>query len=65
MIKSDLTGVALVYIYVAVLLIITEKLLSKYPSASRKVLHIMEVEKFFILWLVMLLLFYQFLKQKK
>ena len=49
MIKSDLTGVALVYIYVAILLIITEKLLSKYPSISRKVLHIMVGNVAFIL----------------
>lgn len=41
MIQSDIAGVALVYIYVVILLIITEKLLSKYPKVSRKVLHIM------------------------
>lgn len=41
MIHSDLAGVLLVYIYVAILLIITEKLLSNYPTVSRKVLHIM------------------------
>jgi phytol kinase len=41
MIQSDIAGVALVYIYVAVLLIVTEKLLDKYPELSRKVLHIM------------------------
>jgi phytol kinase len=49
MIKSDLAGVALVYIYVVILLIITEKLLSKYPSVSRKVLHIMVGNVAFIL----------------
>jgi phytol kinase len=49
MIKSDLVGVALVYIYVAILLIITEKLLSKYPTISRKVLHIMVGKVAFIL----------------
>jgi phytol kinase len=49
MIKSDLAGVALVYIYVAILLIITEKLLIKYPSISRKVLHIMVGNVAFIL----------------
>jgi phytol kinase len=49
MIKSDLAGVALVYIYVAILLIITEKLLAKYPSISRKVLHIMVGNVAFIL----------------
>jgi len=41
MLQSDIAGVALVYIYVAVLLIVTEKLLDKYPKVSRKVLHIM------------------------
>jgi dolichol kinase len=39
--QSDLAGVLLVYIYVAILLIITEKLLDKYPETSRKFLHIM------------------------
>ena len=39
--QGDLAGVLLVYIYVAILLIITEKLLNKHPEASRKVLHIM------------------------
>jgi dolichol kinase len=41
MIQSDFAGVALVYIYVAILLLITEKILDKYPEISRKVLHIM------------------------
>lgn len=41
MINGDIAGVALVYLYVAILLIITEKLLDKYPEVSRKVLHIM------------------------
>ena len=49
MIQSDLAGVAFVYIYVALLLIITEKLLSKYPEVSRKVLHIMVGNVAFIL----------------
>ena len=49
MIQSDLVGVAFVYIYVAILLIITEKLLSKYPEVSRKVLHIMVGNVAFIL----------------
>jgi len=49
MLQNDLTGVALVYIYVAILLIVTEKLLSKYPSISRKVLHIMVGNVAFIL----------------
>ena len=37
----DLAGVAVVYIYVAIMLIVTEKALSKYPLASRKILHVM------------------------
>lgn len=41
MFQSDLAGVALVYIYVVILLIITEKILDKYPVVSRKILHIM------------------------
>jgi dolichol kinase len=41
MFQSDLAGVALVYIYVTILLIITEKILDKYPTVSRKILHIM------------------------
>jgi dolichol kinase len=41
MIHNDLLGVLIVYTYVAVLLLITEKVLSKHPETSRKVLHIM------------------------
>ena len=41
MIQNDWVGVAIVYIYVAIMLIVTEKALHKYPSVSRKVLHIM------------------------
>ena len=42
MIQSDLLGVLLVYGYVALLLVITEKLLSKrYPLLGRKLLHIL------------------------
>lgn len=41
MIQNDILGVAVVYIYVAVLLIATEKVLVKHPETSRKVLHIM------------------------
>lgn len=41
MLSGDVSGVLLVYIYVAILLIITEKLLDKWPELSRKVLHIM------------------------
>ncbi len=40
-ISGDITGVLLVYIYVAILLIVTEKLLNKWPEVSRKFLHIM------------------------
>jgi len=39
--QSDLAGVSLVYIYVAILLITSEKILDKYPEVSRKFLHIM------------------------
>ncbi|KYK31824.1 MAG: phosphatidate cytidylyltransferase [Thermoplasmatales archaeon SG8-52-3] len=49
MFQSDLLGVSLVYIYVAVLLFITEKVLHKYPEISRKVLHIMVGNIAFIL----------------
>ena len=41
MLNGDVSGVLLVYIYVAILLIATEKLLDKWPETSRKVLHIM------------------------
>ena len=41
MIQGDVAGVAVVYLYVAILLIITEKILDKYPEISRKILHIM------------------------
>jgi dolichol kinase len=41
MIQNDFAGVALVYIYVAILLIVSEKLMKKYPTAGRKFLHIM------------------------
>ena len=39
MIQGDLAGVAVVYIYVAIMLLVTEKALSKYPTVSRKILH--------------------------
>ena len=39
--QSDIAGVLLVYIYVAILLITTEKLLTGHPEFSRKFLHIM------------------------
>ena len=40
-ISGDIAGVLLVYIYVAILLIFTEKILNKWPELSRKFLHIM------------------------
>ena len=40
-ISGDITGVLLVYIYVAILLIVTEKILNRWPELSRKFLHIM------------------------
>jgi phytol kinase len=50
MYQSDLVGVAAVYIYVAVLIIFTEKVFSKrYPVQSRKFLHIMTGNIAFIL----------------
>ncbi len=50
MYQSDLLGVAAVYIYVAVLIIFTEKVFSKkYPVQSRKFLHIMTGNIAFIL----------------
>ena len=40
--QSDLLGVLSVYVYVVILLLITEKIISKkYPVMSRKILHIM------------------------
>lgn len=47
--EGDVTGVLLVYIYVAILLIVTEKILNKYPEISRKILHIMVGNIAFIL----------------
>jgi phytol kinase len=41
MIQNDILGVIVVYVYVAVLLVVTEKILVKHPETSRKVLHIM------------------------
>ncbi len=50
MYQSDLLGVAAVYIYVAVLILFTEKIFSKkYPVQSRKFLHIMTGNIAFIL----------------
>jgi dolichol kinase len=47
--QSDFVGVFLVYFYVAILILITEKLSSKNPNAGRKVLHIMVGNIAFIL----------------
>lgn len=48
--QSDLVGVLFVYVYVALLLIFTEKIVAKkYPILSRKVLHILTGNIAFIL----------------
>lgn len=49
MIKNDILGLILVYLYVAVLLIATDKLAHRYSEESRKVLHIMTGNIAFIL----------------
>ena len=49
MISSDIVGLMLVYGYIVILLIISEKVLSKYPNFSRKFLHIMVGNVLFIL----------------
>jgi phytol kinase len=49
MIASDIIGLILVYGYIAILLIISEKVLNKYPTFSRKFLHIMVGNVIFIL----------------
>jgi len=49
MISSDVIGLILVYGYIALLLIISEKVLNKYPTFSRKFLHIMVGNVIFIL----------------
>lgn len=49
MISSDIIGLILVYGYIALLLIISEKVLNKYPTFSRKFLHIMVGNVLFIL----------------
>ena len=49
MYQNDLVGVVLVYLYVAILLVLTEKVLHKHPVAARKVLHIMVGNVAFIL----------------
>lgn len=49
MVTSDLVGLLLVYVYVALLILISEKLLKSYPNLSRKFLHIMVGNILFIL----------------
>lgn len=49
MMASDIVGLILVYGYIAILLIISEKVLNKYPTFSRKFLHIMVGNVIFIL----------------
>lgn len=46
---GDMIGLALVYGYVILLLVISEKVLNKYPNFSRKFLHIMVGNILFIL----------------
>jgi len=41
MYQNDLVGVLIVYFYVALLLVISEKIMKKYPFYGRKFLHIM------------------------
>ncbi len=61
MTASDFFGLIFVYVYVAILLLISETVLKKYPRISRKFLHIMVGNILFILplfdtWWVMSLL---------
>lgn len=49
MVQSDAMGLVLVYGYVALLLLVSEKLLKRYPTFSRKFLHIMVGNVLFIL----------------
>lgn len=49
MVTNDILGVSFVYIYVAILLVLTEKVLKRYPTISRKILHIMVGNIVFIL----------------
>ena len=49
MIYSDIVGLLLVYGYIVILLIISEKVLKQYPTFSRKFLHIMVGNILFIL----------------
>jgi len=41
MIQNDILGILIVYIYVVILLLVSEKLLKNTPELSRKILHIM------------------------
>jgi len=47
--NGDILGLIFVYVYVAVLLVVSEKVLSKHPTISRKFLHIMVGNVAFIL----------------
>lgn len=47
--KNDILGVLFVYIYVALLLVFTEKVLKRYPMMGRKILHVMVGNIVFIL----------------
>lgn len=49
MMNSDIIGLAFVYAYVIILLLISEKILKKHPRISRKFLHIMVGNILFIL----------------
>jgi phytol kinase len=49
MIYSDIIGLILVYGYIVILLIISEKVLNQYPTLSRKFLHIMVGNILFLL----------------
>jgi dolichol kinase len=49
MISSDIIGLIFVYGYIAILLIVSERVLKKYPTFSRKFLHIMVGNVLFIL----------------
>jgi len=46
---NDIMGLAFVYFYVVILILISEKVLNKYPRFSRKFLHIMVGNVLFIL----------------
>lgn len=46
---NDIIGLAFVYFYVVILILISEKVLNKYPRFSRKFLHIMVGNVLFIL----------------